>query len=50
VPKKEKSECKIRIKRNKDGKIVGVEREGKCTKEDMMAFTERNSYDNQEGG
>ena len=43
-----KSECKISIKRNKEGKIISVKRDGKCTKEDMMVFAERNGIEIEE--
>jgi len=49
LPKKEeKPECKIRIKRDRRGKIIGMQREGKCTKEDMMAFAEKNEIELEE--
>lgn len=37
-PKEKKEECDIRIRRDKEGKIIGLRRRGKCTKEDMLAF------------
>lgn len=44
-PKKENPECKLKIKRNREGKIVGMSRTGKCTKEDMLVFAKENNID-----
>ena len=44
-PKKESEDCEIKVRRDKEGKIVGLKRTGKCTKEDILAFKQQNNIE-----
>ncbi|HEY0090070.1 MAG TPA: hypothetical protein VGB37_14585 [Candidatus Lokiarchaeia archaeon] len=45
MPEKEKNDCEIKVKRDKLGKVIGIKRSGKCTKEDVFAFAQQNDMD-----
>lgn len=48
-PKMEEG-CEIKAKRDASGRIIGMKRTGKCTKEDIMAFVRENNLDQIEVG
>jgi len=41
-PKREDNDCEIKVKRDKSGRIIGMTKKGKCTKEDMIVFAREN--------
>ena len=43
--KKEDNDCEISVKRDKQGRIVGLKSKGKCTKEDRLIFARENNID-----
>jgi len=46
IPKqKSENDCEIKVKRNKEGKIVGLQRKGNCSRADIDAFKSQNGLD-----
>jgi len=41
-PKRENDNCEIKVKRDGNGKIIGMTSKGKCTKEDRAIFSREN--------
>lgn len=36
------ADCEIKVKRDKEGRIMGIARKGNCRKEDILAFAKHN--------
>ena len=43
--KKESNDCEIKVKRDSEGRVIGIKRKGNCKKEDVMAFISQNGLD-----
>ncbi len=41
-PKRENDNCEIKVKRDGNGRIIGMTSKGKCTKEDRAIFAREN--------
>ncbi len=41
--------CKIKVKRDSSGRVVGYEDNGKCEKNQIKSFTENINFDESEG-
>lgn len=41
-PKRDNDNCEIKVKRDKQGRIIGMKSSGKCTKEDRVIFAREN--------
>lgn len=42
IPKRENEDCQIKVKRDGNGRIIGMSSKGKCTKEDRAIFAREN--------
>lgn len=41
-PPKQSPDCEIKVKRDSEGRVIGIKRKGNCKKEDVMAFAREN--------
>lgn len=42
IKKKESDDCEIRVRRDTQGRVVGMKVKGKCSREDRMVFAKEN--------